>query len=104
MVLAFGLPVSVIGVALAALLFGTALTTINLIWTNLLQELVPRAMLGRVSAIDQLGSYALIPFGQGVAGWVTDQVGAPTVFLVGGAVTAALGALGLAVPAIRNLD
>jgi len=76
----------------------------GLIWTNTLQELVPREVLGRVSSIDYLGSFVLLPVGYGVAGWATEQFGAPAMFVGGGALTAALAALGLAHPAIRHLD
>ena len=49
-------------------------------------------------------SACAIPVGFAIAGWATDLVGAPTVFLVGGACTIALTLIGLSHPAIRNLD
>lgn len=91
-------------VLMAALLWGGSLAAFNLIWTNTMQELVPRDLLGRVSSIDGLGSFALLPIGYGVAGWATDLVGAGPVLIVGGALTAMLAALGLLHPAIRGLD
>jgi hypothetical protein len=45
-----------------------------------------------------------LPVGYGVAGWATDLLGAPLIFLIGGALTVALIGLGLLHPAIRNLD
>ena len=102
--LAIGLPVGLIGVAGAALIGGISATTFDLIWINTLQERVPRDLLGRVSSVDFLGSLALLPVGFGAVGWATDQIGAPLVFVIGGALTAALAAIGLAHPAVRHLD
>ena len=76
----------------------------GLVWVNTLQELVPSKLLGRVSSIDALGSYALIPIGSGVAGVLTDQIGASLVFVVCGLITALMLAGGLLHPAIRGLD
>jgi len=112
MLMTFGLPLvpgiapeyALILIALTSVIMGASISTLNLIWANTLQELVPGHLLGRVSSIDQLGSFALVPVGLGAAGWATDLIGAPLVFLIGGAATAAMGAIGLAIPEIRNLD
>ena len=104
MVLVCGLPISIIGVSIAMFIEGASAATFGLIWTNTLQEMVPRERLGRVSSIDMLGSYVLLPIGYGMTGWVTDQIGAPLVFVLGGAIGAGLIALGLLHPAIRGLD
>jgi DHA3 family tetracycline resistance protein-like MFS transporter len=103
-VLAFGLRVPVPIVAAAALLNGFGIGVFGLIWTNTLQELVPARLLGRVASIDALGSYALLPVGFGIAGWATDRLGAPLVFILGGTVTVLLSLLGLTHPGIRRLD
>jgi hypothetical protein len=57
-----------------------------------------------VTSIDQLGSLALLPIGFGIAGWATDLVGAPMVFIGGGIVTIALATIALTHPTIRHLD
>ncbi len=103
-VVAAGLPISIIGVSIAMFIEGASVATFGLIWTNTLQEMVPRERLGRVSSIDMLGSYVLLPIGYGVTGWVTDLVGAQMMFVLGGAIGAGLIALGLLHPAIRGLD
>lgn len=103
-VVAAGLTSSIPAIAVAMLVEGACVATFGLIWTNTLQELVPREMLGRVSSIDMLGSYVLLPLGFGITGWVTDAVGAPMMFVLGGAIGAGLIALGLLHPAIRGLD
>ncbi|MDQ2805935.1 MAG: MFS transporter [Chloroflexota bacterium] len=100
----FGLSLPVPVMVVLAALNGAMLMVFGLIWTHTLQELVPRDLLGRVSSVDILGSFALLPVGFGIAGWATDHWGAPLVFIIGGALTTILIALGLAHPAIRRLD
>lgn len=100
----FGLPVTIYTVAPAAFLIGVAFGVPNLIFINTLQELIPGKVLGRVTSIVTLGSFALIPFGSGLVGWATDHVGAPTIFILSGILTALLAALALLHPVIRNLD
>jgi MFS family permease len=103
-VLVAGLPISIIGICIAFFIGGVAIATFGLVWTNTLQELVPSDRLGRVSSIDMLGSYVLLPIGYGMTGWVTDAIGAPMMFVLGGGIGAGLIALGLLHPAIRGLD
>jgi DHA3 family tetracycline resistance protein-like MFS transporter len=100
----FGMKIPYEGILAAAVIFGACMSAVGLIWVNTLQELVPSDLLGRVSSIDNLGSFALLPIGYGLAGLLTDQVGAPLVFLGGGLISAGLTVLGLLHPAIRRLD
>jgi MFS family permease len=104
LVAAFGLLLPIPVLAVAALVIGLSMSVFSLIWTNTLQELVPRHLLGRVSSLDALGSLVLTPIGFGLIGWATDLFGAPVVFIIGGSLTVGLALLGLAHPAIRNLD
>jgi MFS family permease len=92
--------------ALLAFMFinGVALSIFGMIWVNLLQDKIPNDKLGRVSSIDMLGSFALLPIGFGIVGWMTDLIGASHVFVIGGAVTILLAVLSLLSPHIRNLD
>ena len=99
-----GSPVTVQVACAAMVISGAATATFGLAWTNTLQELVPREILGRVSSIDALGSFVLLPVGFGLTGWFADRAGPPMVFLVGGALTAVLASVGLLHPAIRRLD
>jgi MFS family permease len=101
---AFGLPIGTLGMAVAALVIGLTTGAFALIWTSTLQQLVPRDMLGRVSSIDYLGTFLLLPVGFAVVGWATDRLGAAAVFMIGGILTMGLAAIGLLHPAIRNLD
>jgi len=100
----FGLLPPLWVLVIAALINGAALEMGHLTWINTLQELVPNEKLGRVVSIDNMGSFALLPIGFALAGWATEQYGAPIVFLIGGLFTALVSAAGLLVPAIRNLD
>jgi MFS family permease len=100
----FGLTTVISLMLAAAFLEGLAMSVFSLIWDNSLQTLVPRKLLGRVAAIDSLGSFVLLPIGYGLAGWATDLIGAPLVFLIGGLATILLALLGLSHPAIRGLD
>ena len=102
--LVLGLPVPALVAALAAVLNGVSLEAFSLTWTTTLQQLVPAEQLGRVSSIDLMGSYMLLPVGYWLAGWSTDHWGAATVFVLGGGLTAVLALLGLADPRIRHLD
>ena len=88
----------------AALANGAALEVGHLIWINSLQSMVPNEQLGRVASIDSLGSFGLLPIGLALAGWATERLGPPPVFIIGGLVTAAVTLAALAHPAIRQLD
>ena len=104
MTIALGLPVRFLGVEIAVFFIGAALTSSALIWTNILQESVSRETLGRVSSIDYLGSYTLVPFGYAAAGWMADHLGSASVFIIGGAVTSVMAILALSSRAIRDLN
>jgi MFS family permease len=103
-ILVFGLPVNIYVVVPAAFLVGAAFTVPNLIFMTTVQELIPGKLLGRVMSIVTVGSFALVPVGSGLVGWATDRVGAPTIFILSGILTALLAALALMNPVIRNLD
>ncbi len=100
----FGLKVPFAVLVVAALLNGAALEIVGLIWMNLLQEIVPQEKMGRVTSVDMLGSFVLLPLGFAFTGWLVDGIGVTIVFVASGVVTAVLCALPLLHPAIRNLD
>lgn len=104
MTLALGVSGSMTGVFIFSLVLGGAIAVFTLIWVNLLQDLVPRELLGRVVSIDNLGSYALLPLSYGITGWATDRYGVAMVFIIGGALTTALPALGLSQQSVRHLN
>jgi predicted MFS family arabinose efflux permease len=99
-----GLSSGLIMMGLAVFLWGATWAIVNLAWAVSLQEFVPAERLGRVSSIDALGSYALLPVGYALAGFAADRFGAPTIFLWGGLLSACVVVLGLLHPAIRAVD
>lgn len=104
MLLLFGLQAPIPVLIGAMFVYGFCFNVFGLVWTLTLQEMVPNEKLGRVYAFDSLGSWVLLPVGFALAGWGTDLVGAPTVFLIGGAGTILMTLIGLSHPAVRNLD
>ncbi len=106
MLLAMGLPIPIVGVSVAIFIQGAAIAIVGLAWMNTLQEqtLVPPDLLGRVASIDLLVSSALEPVGFGMAGSAADWLGAAPVFVLGGAISTGLIALGLLHPAVRAVD
>ena len=88
---------------LASWLIGFGLGTFGIIWVTLMQELVPGEMLGRVSSIDQLGAWSLLPLGYILTGLATDRFGPSLVFLIAGLLNILLAIIALAVPAIRRV-
>jgi len=104
MILSFGFIKNIPLLITVSFFEGALIALFGLIWTNSLQELVPHHLLGRVASIDALGSFILLPIGYGISGWATDLIGAPSVFVIGGALTALLALLGLLHPAVRHLD
>ena len=106
-----GAMVAVIGLAkvvpvllAAGFVIGCSNTLLGLIWVNILQERVPRELLGRVSSVDYLGSSLLEPAGYALGGWAVGLLGPALVLVTGGALQAALIALGLLHPGVRKLD
>ena len=104
----FGLPLprasEPIIVSGASLIAGFRLGTFGIISTTLMQELVPNDKLGRVSSLDMLGSYSLIPLGFLVVGILADLIGPSRVFIGGGIMTMVLAILALCVRDIRQLQ
>jgi MFS family permease len=100
----FGFHLPLWALILAALANGAALEFVGLIWTNILQELVPEEKLGRVISIDTLGSFVLLPIGFAFTGWLVDHAEIAHIFLAAGAVSALASLLPLLNPSIRALD
>jgi DHA3 family tetracycline resistance protein-like MFS transporter len=71
----YGIAPSAWTAALALLAIGPLLMGGQVIWESLLQAEVPREMLGRVSSVDFMVSFALAPIGVAVAGVAAGVVG-----------------------------
>lgn len=106
--IAVGLPLphaSAPAIAISAIFLGGIGTGVfEVIWVSSVQEMVPTAMLGRVTSIDWLGSLCLYPIGLALMGILTDRFGPSWVFLVGGIASVVMNAAALFVPGIRRMD
>ena len=104
----FGWPVSHAGALFVApfagALVGFGLGIFDVIWVTVLQELIPGDKLGRVTSIDMLGSFCLLPLGYAICGVLADRIGPGWVFVAGGMLTLILAMLALTVRGIRQLD
>jgi len=100
----YGLTLPFWVLVVAGILNGAALETVNLIWVNILQELVPEEKLGRVFSIDALGSFALLPLGYALTGWLVDRIDITWVFVGAGIVTVLVSLIPLFHRPIRQLD
>lgn len=73
-----------------------------IIWFTLLQQLVPRDLLGRVSSLDWLVSIGLVPLSFALTGPVAGLIGPETTLLVGGIVGSLAMISLLFVPGVRD--
>ena len=87
-----------------AVLLGFLLECFGVVWITLLQERVPPHLLGRVSSVEALGSFSVIPIGLALAGAAVTAFGPDWTFIVGGAVVALMPLLGLLSRSIRRLE
>lgn len=87
-IIAMGLPLSQsVGMAvliIASILNGWGLATFDIIWSTLIQEMIPNDKLGRVDSIDSLASFMFTPIGYALGGIVADQISPSWVFVLGG--------------------
>jgi predicted MFS family arabinose efflux permease len=73
----------------------------NVLWSPMLQELVPPELLGRVSSVDWLVSLSLSPLGVLVGGAAAGVIGTRTTLLIAGCVSFAACGI-LFVPGVRD--
>lgn len=73
----------------------------NVLWSPLMQELVPPALLGRASSVDWLVSLGLSPLGILVGGAAAGLIGTRTTMLIGACI-AMLTCGVLFVPGVRD--
>jgi MFS family permease len=75
----------------------------GILWVTIMQEKVPGELLGRVSSIDQLGAWSLLPLGYFLSGKLTDILGPVLVFLIGGIINVILAAIALVSKEVRTI-
>lgn len=88
----------------ASVVSGAGAALFGVIWQTVLQELVPADKLGRVSSVDLLGSFALLPLGYALAGVLADHIGPAWVFIAAGSANLAFTVIGLGVRGIHTLE
>lgn len=105
-----GLPLVLLGggspawsLVLAAVVAGIGLEVFGMGWNLALQEHVEDSQLSRAYSYDALGSMALVPVGQLVAGPVAERFGLAPVVLAGGLAVAVIALATLASPDVRRL-
>ncbi|HEX6655777.1 MAG TPA: MFS transporter [Candidatus Limnocylindria bacterium] len=74
----------------------------SIIWVTLLQTLVPRRLLGRVTSLDWLVSAGLVPVSYALTGPVAGSLGASSTLIWGGLVGAFFMGVLLFVPGVRD--
>lgn len=90
--------------AAVAFAFGALFSLGVIIWRTLMQTLVPRDLLGRVSSIDMLLSFALVPVSYALTGPVAEVVGARGTLVGGGILGGIALAAVLLAPGIHDLE
>ena len=75
-------PSPVAAIALAAFVAGVGFEIFSVQWNTALHTRVAPEALSRVSSYDVLGSIALVPFGEVLAGWGVEAIGAPSTLLL----------------------
>lgn len=92
----------ILSAATVVVAFG--LGAFGLIWTILIQEAIPLEKLGRVTSIDLLGTYCVIPVGYMIAGVLVDHIGPSPVFVLFGLINVLLAILALSSSSLRRLS
>ena len=85
---------------------GTASLIVGqIVWSTLLQRLVPGPLLGRVSSLDWLLSFGLVPLSYALTGPVAELLGVDTTFVVAGIASGGILVLTLLFfPGLRSVD
>ena len=101
--LALGLGVGIQWLAACAFIGALGFTAKGIAYDTVLQQNVPRHVLSRIAAIDDVPSYAAVAAGELLTGPVAAAVGARTVALCAGIVYALANTAPLAVRSVRRL-
>jgi len=99
--LGIGAPLWLVGTA--ALVTGMSIAVFDVQWSTALQVHIPERALSRVSSYDMLGSFMLGPLGMIAVGPVATHIGFSQTLIGGAVLMAAMTALALLSPSVRNL-
>lgn len=104
----FGLPwprsFSPLVAPICSFTMGFGINIFGVLWATVMQERVPQEQLGRVTSIDYLGSYSLVPLSYAAVGLLIDTIGASMVFVSFGIFSSLICVVALIVPSIRQID
>ncbi|HEX8863562.1 MAG TPA: MFS transporter [Actinomycetes bacterium] len=98
--LGFGLASGVMAAVVIGLAFGFGQQMCELLWTTGLQQNVPDRLLGRISAVDQFGSFLFLPLSFAFGGLLVQSVESDVVLVAAGTGGLLAAAIGLSVPAL----
>jgi hypothetical protein len=90
-------------IAVLVFMAGAGIEVFGIYVTTAMQRTVPPELLGRVMAVDTLGSVGLAPLGFAFTGWAIAALGDTTVLTVAGVVMVTSSLLPLTVPGVSRL-
>lgn len=95
---------SVILLIFLMFLGGFGMMLFGLVWEISLQELVPEEKFGRVASLDMFGSFALLPLGYLLTGWLSEVVGSIQTMVCLSIITMIIVIIVIMIPSVRNYD
>ena len=98
----FGVARGIVAAVVIGLAFGFGQQLFDLLWTIGLQQNVPDRLLGRISAVDQFGSFLFLPLSFAFGGLLVQSVHPELVLIAAGAAGVLAAAIGLAMPALHR--
>ena len=98
----FGLMTALWQAMLLSALGGALFELGQIVWTTMLQQLVPRELLGRVSSLDWLVSVGLVPISFALTGPVAGLIGAEWTLVAAGPIGSVLMGALLFAPGVRD--
>jgi MFS family permease len=99
---AFGLVRGIAAAVVVGFAFGFGQELFEILWTVGLQRNVPDRVLGRISAVDQFGSFLFLPLSFAFGGLVVQAVSPELVLIGAGLIGTALAVVGLTLPALHQ--
>jgi predicted MFS family arabinose efflux permease len=100
--MSFGVARGVVAAVVIGLAFGFGQQLFDLLWTIGLQQNVPDRLLGRISAVDQFGSFLFLPLSFAFGGLLVQSVDPEVVLVAAGVAGLLAAAIGLSVPALNR--
>lgn len=98
----FGVARGIVAAVVIGLAFGFGQQLFDLLWTIGLQQNVPDRLLGRISAVDQFGSFLFLPVSFAFGGLLVQAVHPELVLIAAGVAGVLAAAIGLAIPALHR--